>query len=490
MTKTPPNSGDRNRRRHREWFLAFMAAWVGSILTGCAVGQAVPTQPEDVSMAAGPMDGTHHLESVAADWWQELGSARLNALIAQALQSSPNLAATEATLRQADRMYAAQAGATQSPQVDARLGAQRQQTNAAASGMPDGDRLYNLYHVGVEVGYTFDLFGANRRFLEKLAAEVDYKRYQHDGARLALVGNVVTTAITQARLVARLKTSEAILADQEAKLAIWQRRLTLGAASPSEVLAWQTQVDRTRADVPALHAALAQNRHLLAVLVGQEPGSMDQVAPFQLSEFAAPVAPLEVLPVALARQRPDIKAAEAMLQSAYAQHGMAVAKFYPQITLSGSLGSQSLTMGSLFDGGSPIWGLAGQLTQPLFRRGLRAEAQAAAAGIDAAAGNYRQTVLEALRDVADVLQSLDADTRSLQSRRSAHHATQAHLQSVRRRHELGAASTLEVLTTRQLAHQVEYELHAAQAQHLLDSVALFQSLGGGILSEAETFAAN
>lgn len=168
-------------------------------------------------MAAGPMDGTHHLESVAADWWQELGSARLNALIAQALQSSPNLAATEATLRQADRMYAAQAGATQSPQVDARLGAQRQQSNAAASGMPDGDRLYNLYHVGVEVGYTFDLFGANRRFLEKLAAEVDYQRYQHDGARLALVGNVVTTAITQARLVARLKSSEAILADQEAR---------------------------------------------------------------------------------------------------------------------------------------------------------------------------------------------------------------------------------------------------------------------------------
>ncbi len=475
------------------------------LLLGCTVGRNYerPAQPslasrlikgksEHLSRPKNPADSdrrTNNVESASSSWWTELGSARLNALVDQALQSSPTLAAAEATLRQARQTYAAHAGVAHSPQMDVGLGAQRQRASGTTPDVLPGDRLFSLYQASVEVSYTFDLFGANRRFLESLSAETDYKRYQFDGARLTLAGNVVASAITQAKLVALLQSSEAILAGQEAQLAIWRQRLAIGAASQGDVFALETQVELARAGIPPLVAALEQNRHLLAILVGQAPGSDVSGDPFRLSEFASPLRNPVLVRSEYAQQRPDIQASEALLRAANARYGMAIAKFYPQITLGASLGSQSLTMSSLFDGGSQIWGLAGQLTQPLFRRGLKAEARAADAGFDVAAANYRQTVLHALRDIADVLQALEADARSVRAQDAAHAAVQGHLQTIQQRHSLGAASDLEVLAAQQLTHQVQLGRVTAQAQRLLDMVALFQALGGGFPSGGVALAA-
>ncbi len=493
------------RSRFRAWIAVICATAMTGLPLGCTVGRNYerPAQPsaashtvngawDHPSRATNSADGdqnTSTVDSVSSAWWAELGSARLNALVDQALQSSPTLAKAEATLRQARQTYAAHAGAAHTPKIDAGLGAQRQRASGTTLDAPPGDRLFSHYQASVEVSYTFDLFGANRRFLESLAADIDYKRYQFEGARLTLVGNVVASAIAQAKLAAALQASEAILADQEAQLAIWRQRLALGATSQGEVLALQTQVELTRAGVPPLVAALEQNRHLLAVLVGQAPGSILDGDPFQLTEFTSPLRDPVLVRSELAQQRPDIQASEALLRAANARYGMAIAKFYPQITLDGSLGSQSLTMSSLFDGGAQVWGLAGQLAQPLFRRGLKAEAQAADAGFDAAAANYRQTVLQALRDVADVLQALEADAQSLRAQDTAHAAAQGHLQSIRQRHTLGATSYLEVLAAQQLAHQVQLGRATARAQHLLDTVALFQALGGGFPSDGVALAA-
>jgi len=113
------------------------------------------------------------------------------------------------------------------------------------------------------------------------------------------------------------------------------------------------------------------------------------------------------------RARPDIQAAEALLHAANAEYGVAISKLYPQLNLSADLGSQALTTGALFGSGSAIWSLVGQLTQPLFNPGLPAEKRAALASFDAAAANYRNVVLESLRNVADVLRALDNDAQRL-----------------------------------------------------------------------------
>jgi NodT family efflux transporter outer membrane factor (OMF) lipoprotein len=227
-----------------------------------------------------------------------------------------------------------------------------------------------------------------------------------------------------------------------------------------------------------LRKQLEQNEHLLATLSGQAPGAA-KVPDFTLEEFKLPATLPVTLPSELARRRPDILAAEALLHAANAEYGVAVAKLYPQLTLSASLGSQALTAGTLFGGGSAVWNMLGQLVQPLFNPGLPAEKRASLAALDAAAANYQEVVLNALRNVADALRALDHDAQALDSLAIANSAAQSSLQSVERQYTLGAASYTQLLVARQQMQQNRTGLIAAQAQRLADTIALYQALGGG-----------
>ena len=420
-------------------------------------------------------------EAVAPEWWTAFGSPRLDALVKQALHDNFTLAAAEATLRQAQQLHAAQAGSTLYPTVNAKLGASRNQANAAGRGEGGNQQtLYNLYNAGVAVNYNLDLFGGNRRALEALAAQADYQAYQLAGARLALAGNIVTTVFGQAQLGEQIAATEAILQAQQDQLDIARKRFELGATARTDVLALQTQVEQTRASLPALRNKLEQADHLLAVLTARAPGAVD-MPHFTLADFTLPERLPLVVPSALVRQRPDIQASTALLHAATAQYGVAVANLYPQIDLSASLGTQALTTGALFGPGSMIWTLAGQLAQPLFNAGLKAGANAAEASLQAAGANYQQTVLEALRNVADTLRQLDNDAQALQAQAAADTSAQASLDLVGQQYRLGAASYLQLLTAQQQAQQTRIGLIAAQAARLADSAALYQAMGGGVL---------
>jgi NodT family efflux transporter outer membrane factor (OMF) lipoprotein len=444
------------------------------------------TLPQQTASAPGEFGSAQRFETVdrvSPDWWRGYGSAKLDALVATALRNSPTLAAAQATLRQAQETYAAQAGSTLYPTVNAKLGASRNQTNAAALGQNStATNVFNLYNAGVAVSYNLDLFGGNRRALEALAAQADYQRYQLDAARLTLAANVVTAAITQAQLAAQIDATEAILRAQQDQLDIARKRFELGAAARSDVLGLQTQVEQTRASLPPLRNRLEQTDHLLAVLLGQAPGAA-QIPRFALSDFTLPQSLPVVVPSHLVRQRPDIRASAALLHAATAQYGVAVSNLYPQINLSASLSTQALTAGALFGPGSAVWTLAGQLAQPLFNAGLKAGANAAQASLQAAGANYQQTVLQALRNVADALRALDNDAQTLQAQASADASAQESLKLVEQQYALGAASYLQLLTAQQQAQQTRIGLIAAQAQRLADSAALYQAMGGGAVQD-------
>lgn len=424
--------------------------------------------------------------AVAPGWWTAFGSPRLDALVAQALHDSFTLAAAEATLRQARQLHAAQAGSTLYPTVNARLGASRNQANAASRGESGNQQtLYNLYNAGVAVNYNLDLFGGNRRALEALAAQADYQSFQLAGARLVLAGNVVTTAFAQAQLGEQIAATEAILEAQQDQLDIARKRLDLGATALTDVLPLQTQTEQTRASLPQLRNKLEQTNHLLAVLTAQAPGEA-AIPRFTLADFTLPEYLPLVVPSDLVRQRPDIQASTALLHAATAQYGVAISNLYPQIDLSASLGTQALTTGALFGPGSMIWALAGQLAQPLFNAGLKAGANAAEASLQAAGANYQQTVLEALRSVADTLRQLDNDAQVLQAQAVANAAAQASLELVQQQHLLGAASYLQLLVAQRQVQQTRIELIAARAARLADSAALYQAMGGGVLDASST----
>jgi len=476
-----------------------VAAVTIGLLAGCAVGpdfqrpagpevSAYTPTPVPARTAAAPTATGASQRFVAGGaveprWWRQLGSPGLEALIDSALQDSPTLAAAQATLRQAEEVYAARAGSTRYPQVDANLGGQRQRFNPSTSGQAGEAREFSLYNAGVSVRYTFDAAGGNRRALEALAAKVDYQRFQLDGARLTLAANIVTTAVSRARLAAQVEATEAILTAQDSQLRLTRERQRLGQAAPDEALALQTQVEQTRASIPLLRQQRQRNEHLLAVLVGQAPGTAGLPA-IALAELTLPVDLPLVVPSELVRQRPDIQAAEALLHAANAEYGVAVARLYPQLNLSANLGSQALTTGALFGSGSAVWNLVGQLTQPLFNPGLPAEKRAALAAFEAAAANYRSVVLEALRNVADVLRALDNDAQRLAALAAADDAAQGFMASIERQYALGAANYVQLLIAQQQAHRTRIALLEAQADRLIDSAAFYQAMGGGILSPA------
>jgi len=442
----------------------------------------LPVQTESASARLGEPQRLVIGMAVDAQWWRSLKSPKLDALIEQALTASPSLSAARATLRQAQELHAAQAGSTLYPQVDAGLTAQRQRTNPSTLGQVGDAREFSLYNASVGIRYNLDLAGGNRRALEALAARADNRRYELDAARLTLAGNIATAAITRARLAAQIEATTAILHAQAEQVQLAQERVRLGQAAPDEVLALRTQAEQTRAELPTLRKQMQQTEHLLAVLAGRAPGA-GGIPEFSLADFTLPTELPLVVPSELVRHRPDIRASEALLHAANADYGVAVAKLYPQINLSASLGSQALTTGALFGGGSAVWSLVGQLTQPLFDRGLPAEKRAALAAFDAAAANYQGVVLEALRNVADALRAVENDAQTLAALVAADEAARGSLHSVERQYQLGAASYVQLIIAQQQAQQTRIGLAAAQAQRLADSVALYQAIGAGSRNE-------
>ena len=451
-------------------------------VTGYVPGKQ-PLQTESAPAALGNPQSLAMGQALPADWWTRFDSARLDDLVSQALHGSPTLAAAEAALRQAREIHAAQAGSTLYPTADANLGATRSVFSPASIGQGGGaGRVFNLYNAGIVVNYNFDLFGHNRRALEALAAQVDFQAFQLAGARLTLAANVVTAAFSQAQLAAQIEATEAILQGQEAELGIARKRLDLGAAARADVLALQTQREQTRATLPPLRNRLQQADHLLAVLIGQAPGGAEMPR-FKLTEFTLPDTLPVVVPSELVRQRPDIQASVALLHAATAQYDVAVSDLYPQINLSASLATEALTAGALFGSGSAIWSLAGKLAQPLFNAGLNNASNAAEAAMQAAGANYQQTVLVALRSVADALRQLDNDASALQAQAAAEASARQALDLVQQQYRLGAASYLQLLVAQQQVQRARVDLIAAQAARLADTAALYQAMGGGVLAE-------
>lgn len=464
-------------------------------LSGCAAGPdfkrpdapqvdnftltPLPAQTASSAVMQGEAQRLMPVAAVDTNWWRALGSAKLTNLIESALEASPTLAAAQAKLRQAEEIHASRAGTSLYPRVDASLNGQRQHASPAAQGQAGDARTFDLYNASLGVHYNVDLSGGTSRALEALAAQADYQRFQLEGARIALAASIATTAIAQARFTAQIEANETILRAQEEQHEIAKERVRLGEASPDDLQALHTQVEQTRAGIPALRTQRDQTAHLLAALSGNPPGKTG-LPSFLLSDFTLPADLPVLVPSELVRRRPDIQAAEALLHAANAEYGVAVAKLYPQLTLSASLGSQALSAGNLFGSGSLVWGLVGQLTQPLFNPGLPAEKRAALAAFDAAAANYQGVVLESLRKVADILRAVDNNAQVLAAIAAADESAQASLGSMQRRYGLGAASYLQLLVAQQQAQQSRIGLIAARAQRLTDTVALYQAMGGEI----------
>jgi NodT family efflux transporter outer membrane factor (OMF) lipoprotein len=438
----------------------------------------LPAQTASAPGTGGAAQRWVSTQDVPALWWQMFRSPALDALVRSAFENSPTLASAQAALRQAQALYEADAGSRQWPAVTGSVGATRQKSSQVASGVPGGV-TYSLYNASVNVSYTLDAFGATRRDLEGQLAAVDYQRFQLEAANLTLSANLVTTAIQEASLRAQRRATEDVIAAETESLKVVQRQAEIGAIARSVVLAQQAQLAQTRATLPALDKALAQTRHQLAVYAGRAPAD-GGLPEFTLDSLQLPEDLPLSLPSALARQRPDIQASEALLHQASAQVGVATANLYPQITLSGSVGAQTNQLDKLFTGPASAWSLGASLLAPIFNGGaLQARRTAAEAAYDQAAAQYRQTVLNAFLNVANTLQALDSDAQALRAQADAESLARQSLELTQQQYRAGAVSYLALLDSQRSYQQTRIGLVQAQAARFADTAALFQALGGG-----------
>lgn len=474
-------------------FRAIAAATV--LLSGCAHGPDFvrPATPEGAVFASGvnsiqtseaqiQLGDRQTISMTTATpnaWWQQLGSPELNRLIETAMRKNPDIAAAKATLRQSQELYAARSGATRLPQLNVSGSAQEQRFNPGSLGMPGEAREFGLFNANLGVRYNFDLNGGNRRTLEGLAARADYRRFELEGAQLTIAANIALTAIARARIAETIAIMEEVQAARRAQLRIAEGQLRLGSISADQLANVRAEVARAEAELPLLHQQWLETGNLLSVLIGSPPGSVD-IPEFRLSDFTLPTDLPLVVPSQLVRQRPDILASEALMRAANADYGASVARLYPQINLSASLGTQSSVLDGLFGPGTAIWNLLGQITQPLFNPGLKAEKRASLAAFDASAANYQKTVLGALREVADTLNALQNDASRLTDLALADADARSLLNSTQQQLGLGAASQLQLEIARQRYGRSRLDLVAAQAARLSDTVSLFHSVSGAL----------
>lgn len=416
--------------------------------------------------------------NLPAEWWTLFGSSTLDALINDAIRQYPTLQAQQAALREAQENVAAEQGNLY-PQLQGNASGTRERLGGAAFGRAAPPSfLTSIFSAAVQVSYTFDIWGGERRAIEGLKAQVDYEHFEYEGSFLTLVSNLVAAAVQLASAHDQIEATRAIVSSEESQLDLARRRFAVGSVTQADVLSAEAQLNATKATIPPLQQSLSQAQHELAVLTGRSPGDIAPLS-FALSQFKLPEDIPVSLPSSLVRQRPDIRAQEALMHRASADIGVATANLLPQVTLNASYGGASTTTSKLFTGSGNLWSLAAGVTQPLFEGGkLLAKRGAAVAAYDQAAAQYRQTVLTAFQNVADALTALDNDAQTLNAQYAAAGTAQASVSFAERQYAGGAVTYLSLLVDQQQYQQARLAYLRALAARYQDTVTLFQALGG------------
>jgi len=415
-----------------------------------------------------------------AQWWTLFRSEPLNRMIEEALRASPTLDAANAALRQAQELEYAQRGFFY-PTVQASFAPSRQHNavGTLAPSLSSGQPTYNLYTSQLGVGYTPDVFGLNRRQVESLHASAEAQRFQLHAAYVTLTTNIASAVIQEAALHAQIAATESIIEIQRDQQRLLQREFNAGAIARTDLVAQEALLAQTLATLPPLQKLLAEQRHLLSALLGRLPAD-EPTERFELASLALPEDLPLGIPSKLLEQRPDVRAAEEQLHAASAQIGVATANMLPVTTITAALGGVSTNFAQMFSAGNFFWSAGANVAQTLFAGGtLKHRKKAAEAAYDQAAAQYKGTVITAFQNVADTLRALEFDAEALRAQVEAERAAQQNLEFAGKAMSLGATSRLALLSAQQIYQQALLNGAQARANRYVDTVALFQALGGG-----------
>ena len=351
---------------------------------------------------------------VSGHWWTAFGSPALDRLVEEALARNPTLEVAQATLAAANEDVLAQAGTLLPSATLHGLASERRDPNGGLQSVLNNQQQYRyaLFTPRVAISYAPDIFGSNRRLIEQLEARAEARRFELEAAYVTLATNVVLAAIEEAALRGEIAATNRVIAAQNDVLELYRKELALGAIPQSELVQQQAAVAVSQLLLPPLEKALARQRNLLAALAGRLPSEAVD-ATFTLSSLRLPTRLPVALPSQLVEQRPDVRAADALVHEAGAALGVAVANRLPQFNITSNDGASGISFAKLASSGG-FYSIIGTVSQPLFDAGTLYHRQRAAQDrLDAAEARHKEVVIRAFQNVADVLRALQIDGKAV-----------------------------------------------------------------------------
>ncbi|HDR9802656.1 TPA: efflux transporter outer membrane subunit [Burkholderia cenocepacia] len=533
----------RGRRRHSlpaRGIAAMLAAC--AVLAGCTVGpdfkppQAdAPANWHDLQAAnaASPASGASAASAASAPgahapsspvtsadpdprWWRAFGDPLLDQLVERAAHD--NLDVQAAVLRIAQARAQVRAAAAQGlPDVRATASYQREQLGLKGIVEEQGidqrvDRLgapgspldrfgpgtgasvqqgargaldaleapVNLWQAGFDASWELDLFGRVRRSVEAAGAQASAAIASRDDALLSLEAEVAQTYLQLRGAQAQRALADDLQRAQRELLDLTREQAAHGLASDLDVRSAEARLAQIRAQLPQFDQQIVLLRNGLAYLVGGAPGTLDDWldAPRALPDVP-PTVPVG-LPSTLARRRPDIRRAEAELHAATADVGVAVAQFYPDISLTGQVGLRASHVRELAHWSHLFYSFGPAVSLPIFSGGqLVSNLRLSQARQAEAALAYRQAVLLALRDVDNALAVYRTDQARAAALDDAVKAEQGALDLARDRYRKGLSPFLDVLDAERQWSEGRQQAEQGALQKTTDLVALYKALGGG-----------
>jgi len=413
-----------------------------------------------------------------AAWWQRFGDPQLDALIAEALAGNPGVGGARARIDKAAALAAA-SGAALAPQAGASADLTRQ--HFSANGIyppPLAGSWHTQTQLAASFSYEFDLWGRNRAAYDAALGQVRAAEVDAYAVRLLLASGVARAYSQLGRSFDQLELAQALLAQRRAILDLTNQRVAAGLDSEVELKQAEVSIPAAQVRIAQLEEEIALGRNLLAALLGQGPDRGLAIARPRM-QGALPGLP-SVLPSDLLGRRPDVVAQRWRVESARRDIDAAKGQFYPNVNLSALAGVQSISFSRLLTRGSEVPAFGPALRLPLFDGGrLRANLAAKDADFDLALEQYKQTLIEALREVVDQLASLrSVDAQRVQIDGALTTAADAHRLALAR-YRAGIGSYLQVLAAETPLLE-QKSLQANLRAHELElCINLMRALGGG-----------
>src|SRR5579885_2623537 len=461
------------------------------VLAGCTVGpnykRPSPLTPPPPAFKEGapppqiPNGGWKQAQpndqSLRGKWWEIYNDPQLNAL-------EEKVSVSNQTLRAAMEQYFAARAAVQTyranyfPTLGAGPALSRQHLSQNRPTTVSGSRYqYNDFALTGQASWEPDLWGQVRRSVEAARATAQASAADLANVELSIRSELALDYFELRGLDLQKQLLDNTVASYADYLKLTQVRFKGGLATDSDVALAQTQLESTRAQDIDVGVARAQYEHAIATLTGQVASAFSlPSAPLQLPLPQVPVG----VPSELLERRPDIAGAERRANAANAQIGIAIAAYYPTITLSGAGGFESRSPGTWLQGPSALWSLGASASELLFDAGRRhALTEEARANYEVTVANYRQSVLNAFQEVEDNLAALRILNQEAATQAAAVAAAQHSLEISTRRYKQGLVDYLEVLTAQTALLTNQRTQADITTRQFVASTQLIKALGGG-----------